>query len=123
MNPGEISLDSISRGLDDLQHEATHNRQVGDFILKQVKALRAEFDAQRAHLTLIDGRLDRIDGRLDRIDGRLNRIDGRLDTLEAKLDQVLQKLSSGKCRSAYRSWYGPVSRDDVLGFRLARTLD
>ena len=79
MNPGEISLDYISRRLDDLQHEATHNRQVGDFILKQVKALQAEFDAQRAHLTLIDGRLDRIDA--------------RLDTLEAKLDQVLQKLS------------------------------
>jgi chromosome segregation ATPase len=86
MKPGEISLDYISRRLDDLQREATHNRQVSDFILKQVKALQAEFDAQRAHLTLIDGRLDRIDA-------RLGRMDGRLDTLEAKLDQVLQKLS------------------------------
>lgn len=101
MNPGDISLDYIGRRLDDLQNEATHNRQVGDFILKQMEALQAESDAQRAHLTLIDGRLDRIDRRLDRIDRRLDGMDQRLDHLDArmgrheeKLDRILEKLGS-----------------------------
>ena len=94
MNPGDISLDYIGRRLDDLQNEATHNRQVGDFILKQMQALQAKSDASRAHLTLIDGRLDRIDRRLDRIDRRLDHMDARMGRHEEKLDRILEKLRS-----------------------------
>ena len=68
MSPGEISPDYISRRLDDLQREATHNRQVADVILKQMKALSTEFEAQRARLDLVGSRLDLIDGRLDRLE-------------------------------------------------------
>ena len=48
MNPGEVSLEYITRRFDDLQREATHNRQVADIILKQMRSLYAEFDAQRS---------------------------------------------------------------------------
>ena len=88
MSPGEISPDYISRRLDDLQREATHNRQVADVILKQMKALSTEFEAQRARLDLVGSRLDLIDGRLDRLETSFRE---RLDAIEQKLDRLLEK--------------------------------
>jgi DNA anti-recombination protein RmuC len=115
MSPGEVSIEYISRRLDDLQREAAHNRQVGDVILKQMKALYAEFDAQRSRLDLIDGRLDRMEAsfgerldrmeasfgeRLDRMEAcigeRLDRMEAcigeRLELVEQKLERILEKL-------------------------------
>ena len=93
MSPGEVSIEYISRRLDDLQREAAHNRQVGDVILKQMKALYAEFDAQRSRLDLIDGRLDRMEAsfgeRLDRMEACIGE---RLELVEQTLERILEKL-------------------------------
>jgi chaperonin cofactor prefoldin len=93
MSPGEVSIEYISRRLDDLQREAAHNRQVGDVILKQMKALYAEFDARRSRLDLIDGRLDRMEAcigeRLDRMEACIGE---RLELVEQKLERILEKL-------------------------------
>jgi DNA anti-recombination protein RmuC len=106
MSPGEVSIEYISRRLDDLQREAAHNRQVGDVILKQMKALYAEFDAQRSRLDLIDGRLDRMEAsfgeRLDRMEAsfgeRLDRMEAsfgeRLDRMEASFGERLDRMEA-----------------------------
>lgn len=84
-----ISLEYIGRRLDDLQRDAQHHRVVSDMLIKQIKSLYAEFDAQRAHLHVIDSRLERIDGRLERLDERLGGLDHRLDRMEQLLQRFL----------------------------------
>lgn len=77
---GEISLEYIGRRLDDVQRDLQHHRYVADMLVKQFQSLYAEFDAQRAHLHVIDSRLERLDRRLDSIEGTLA-------TILAKLEQ------------------------------------
>jgi hypothetical protein len=48
MTTGELSLDYVSRRLDDIQREMQHHRPVADMLVKQFMSLYAEFDAQRA---------------------------------------------------------------------------
>jgi chromosome segregation ATPase len=92
MNPGEVSLEYITRRFDDLQREATHNRQVADIILKQMKSLYAEFDAQRSRLDLVESRINimeaKIGERFDAVDQRLDGIDQRLDGIDQQLDGI-----------------------------------
>ncbi len=78
MTTGELSLDYIGRRLDDIQREMQHHRLVADMLVRQFKSLYAEFDAQRAHLHVIDSRLDQIDTRLDGIEHKIDRMLERL---------------------------------------------
>ena len=100
MNPGEVSLEYITRRFDDLQREATHNRQVADIILKQMRSLYAEFDAQRSRLDLVESRInimeakigerfDAVDQLLDGMDQRLNHRQQTLERIESKFDRFL----------------------------------
>jgi DNA anti-recombination protein RmuC len=97
MNPGEVSLDYITRRFDDLQREAMHNRQVADVILKQMKSLYAEFDAQRSRLDLVESRLNimdtKIGERFDGIDQRLDHQQQTLQRIESKFDRLLEKIA------------------------------
>lgn len=93
---GEVTLEFLAvqqktlldemRGMRD---EETHNRQVNTFILAQMKTLRTEFDENRTHLALIDGRLDRLDRRLDRFEETAG---DRLSRIEGALTRILDKL-------------------------------
>ena len=77
----DVSLEDISRRLDDLQAEATSNRLVADVVMTQFKLLRADLEAQHAQIALTDHRLDRIEIRLDRIETKFDHL---LTLLEAR---------------------------------------